>query len=199
MESIKGPGNIEPTIVGTDLRIGIVHARWNSAVIGPLVSGAKERMLALGVKEENITIESVPGSYELPFAVTRLYAASQIQSSATSSGAAALDLLAGDALEPLTETGSIKKPFDAIIAIGCLIKGETMHFEYICESVSTSLMKIQLDLGIPVVFGVLACLSDAQALARAGVSEGGHNHGLDWGEAAVEMGAKSRLWNQGKI
>ncbi|KAK9356654.1 6,7-dimethyl-8-ribityllumazine synthase [Lipomyces doorenjongii] len=197
MASIKGPGHIEPTISGSDLRIGIVHARWNTTVISPLVSGAKERMLALGVKEENITIEAVPGSYELPFAVTRLYAASQIQSSAATSGAAALDLLAGDAPDTLPNVGT--KPFDAIIAIGCLIKGETMHFEYICEAVSTSLMKIQLDLGIPVIFGVLACMTDAQALARAGVTEGGHNHGLDWGEAAVEMGAKSRLWNQGKI
>ncbi|KAK9492687.1 6,7-dimethyl-8-ribityllumazine synthase [Lipomyces doorenjongii] len=197
MASIKGPGHIEATISGSDLRIGIVHARWNTTVISPLVSGAKERMLALGVKEENITIEAVPGSYELPFAVTRLYAASQIQSSAATSGAAALDLLAGDAPDTLPNVGT--KPFDAIIAIGCLIKGETMHFEYICEAVSTSLMKIQLDLGIPVIFGVLACMTDAQALARAGVTEGGHNHGLDWGEAAVEMGAKSRLWNKGKI
>ncbi|KAK9237392.1 6,7-dimethyl-8-ribityllumazine synthase [Lipomyces kononenkoae] len=198
MSSIKGPGTIEPTISGNDLRIGIVHARWNSTIIHPLVTGAKERMLALGVKEDNITVQTVPGSFELPFAVTRLYAASQIQSSASTSGAAALDLLAGDAPEPSTETASTK-PFDAIIAIGCLIKGETMHFEYICESVSTSLMKIQLDLGIPVIFGVLTCLSDAQALSRAGLSEGGHNHGLDWGEAAVEMGTKSRMWNQGKI
>ncbi|KAK9374375.1 6,7-dimethyl-8-ribityllumazine synthase [Lipomyces chichibuensis] len=197
MASIKGPGHIEPTISGSDLRIGIVHARWNTTVISPLVAGAKERMLALGVKEENITIEAVPGSYELPFAVSRLYAASQIQSSAATSGAAALDLLAGDTLDTQPNVGT--KPFDAIIAIGCLIKGETMHFEYICEAVSTSLMKIQLDLGIPVIFGVLACMTDAQALARAGVTEGGHNHGLDWGEAAVEMGAKSRLWNQGKI
>ncbi|KAK9322761.1 6,7-dimethyl-8-ribityllumazine synthase [Lipomyces orientalis] len=199
MASIKGPGHIEPTISGSDLRIGIVHARWNTTVISPLVAGAKERMLALGVKEENITIEAVPGSYELPFAVTRLYAASQIQSSATTSGAAALDLLAGDEPSAPASTNTATKPFDAIIAIGCLIKGETMHFEYICEAVSASLMKIQLDLGIPVIFGVLACLTDAQALARAGVTEGGHNHGLDWGEAAVEMGAKSRLWNQGKI
>ncbi|KAK9387683.1 6,7-dimethyl-8-ribityllumazine synthase [Lipomyces mesembrius] len=197
MASIKGPGHIEPTISGSDLRIGIVHARWNTTVISPLVAGAKERMLALGVNEENITIEAVPGSYELPFAVTRLYAASQIQSSAATSGAAALDLLAGDAPDTLPNVGT--KPFDAIIAIGCLIKGETMHFEYICDAVSASLMKIQLDLGIPVIFGVLACMTDAQALARAGVTEGGHNHGLDWGEAAVEMGAKSRLWNQGKI
>ncbi|KAK9359656.1 6,7-dimethyl-8-ribityllumazine synthase [Lipomyces starkeyi] len=197
MASIKGPGHIEPTVSGSDLRIGIVHARWNTTVISPLVAGAKERMLALGVKEENITVEAVPGSYELPFAVTRLYAASQIQSSAATSGAAALDLLAGDTPDTVPNVGT--KPFDAIIAIGCLIKGETMHFEYICEAVSTSLMKIQLDLGIPVIFGVLACMTDAQALARAGVTEGGHNHGLDWGEAAVEMGAKSRLWNQGKI
>ncbi|KAK9453440.1 6,7-dimethyl-8-ribityllumazine synthase [Dipodascopsis uninucleata] len=198
MESIKGPGAISTAIKGDDLRIGIVHARWNKTVIDPLVNGAVEKMTSLGVKKENIIIEEVPGSYELPFAVTRLYAASQIQSS-QSGTTAAVDLLSeASATSPISQSTSTK-PFDAIIAIGCLIKGQTMHFEYICEAVSTSLMKIQIDLGIPVIFGVLACLTDDQALSRAGVKEGGHNHGLDWGEAAVEMGVKTRAWNQGKL
>ncbi|KAK9467039.1 6,7-dimethyl-8-ribityllumazine synthase [Lipomyces arxii] len=196
--SIKGPGNIAPTITGEELRICIVRARWNTTVIDPLVEGAIKRMTELGVKQDNIVIESVPGSYELPYAVSRLYAASQIQSSTSSTGTA-VDLLAGDVVPETAESTTATKPFDAIIAIGCLIKGETMHFEYICEAVSTSLMKIQLDLGIPVVFGVLACLTDEQAMARAGLTPTGHNHGLDWGEAAVEMGVKCSKWNKGVI
>lgn len=77
-----------------------------------------------------------------------------------------------------------------------------MHFEYICESVSHALMKIQLDTGTPVIFGVLTALTDDQALERSGLGRGdnkGHNHGEDWGLAAVEMGAHVRRWAEGKF
>lgn len=93
-------------------------------------------------------------------------------------------------------------PFDAVIAIGVLIKGATMHFEYISESVSQGLMRVQLDTGVPVIFGVLTALTDEQALERAGLGQGenkGHNHGEDWGEAAVEMAARTKLWSEGKF
>lgn len=58
-------------ILGAGLRIAIVHARWNMGIIGPLVDGAKRSLLAAGVSENNITIHTVPGSYELPFAVQK--------------------------------------------------------------------------------------------------------------------------------
>jgi len=77
-----------------------------------------------------------------------------------------------------------------------------MHFEYICDSVSHALMKVQLDTGVPVIFGVLTALTDDQALERAGLGKGelkGHNHGEDWGLAAVEMGCHSRKWAEGKF
>lgn len=91
------------------------------------------------------------------------------------------------------------KPFDALIAIGVLIKGETMHFEYIADSVSQGLMRVQLDTGVPVIFGLLTVLSEQQGLARAGVVEGSHNHGEDWGSAAVEMAVKRRAWQAGEL
>jgi 6,7-dimethyl-8-ribityllumazine synthase len=94
------------------------------------------------------------------------------------------------------------EPFDAVIAIGVLIKGETMHFEYISDSVSHALMKVQLDTGVPVIFGVLTALSEDQALQRAGlgqINNKGHNHGEDWGLAAVEMGSNVRRWSEGKF
>lgn len=64
------------------------------------------------------------------------------------------------------------REFDAVIAIGVLIKGSTMHFEYICDAVSHGLMRVQLDTGTPVVFGVLTALTDDQALERAGIGRG---------------------------
>lgn len=74
-----------------------------------------------------------------------------------------------------------------------------MHFEYIADAVSQGLMRVQLDTGVPVIFGVLTVLNDQQAKARAGIDEKGHNHGEDWGLAAVEMGVKRKEWAAGKI
>ena len=98
--------------------------------------------------------------------------------------------------------GSYELPFgalsllnicDVVICVGCLIKGNTMHFEYICEAVSNGIMNLQLKVEKPVIFGVLTCLTEEQALIRAGIDKygnedkNGHNHGLDWGTTAVEM------------
>ncbi|KAI0898477.1 6,7-dimethyl-8-ribityllumazine synthase [Annulohypoxylon nitens] len=194
--SLKGPTPQEHD--GSGLRIGIVHARWNATVIDPLVKGTKDKLLGLGVKESNIVVQSVPGSWELPIAVQRMYAASQIQQS--SSGSASAGDLLGSSTSDLTAlTTSSTQPFDAIVAIGVLIKGETMHFEYIADAVSQGLMRVGLDLGIPVVFGVLTVLDETQAKARAGLTPDGHNHGEDWGSAAVELGVKRGAWAKGKI
>lgn len=133
-----------------------------------------------------------------------MFAASQIQSSSSSSASAG-DLLGGSTTD-LTSlsaskpaSGALSTAFDALIAIGVLIKGETMHFEYISDAVSHGLMRVQLDTGVPVVFGVLTVLSEDQAKARAGIASGGHNHGEDWGLAAVEMGGKRKGWAGGKL
>lgn len=69
MSSIKGPAPQHHD--GSSLRIGIVHARWNIAIIEPLVAGAKAKLLEAGVKESNIVVQSCPGAWELPIAVQR--------------------------------------------------------------------------------------------------------------------------------
>ncbi|KAM7191999.1 6,7-dimethyl-8-ribityllumazine synthase [Rhypophila sp. PSN 637] len=187
---------------GSGLRIGIIHARWNDSIIEPLLEGTKAKLLESGVKESNIVVQTVPGSWELPIAVQRLYSASQVQSSSAGSGTSAGDLLGSsttDLTSLSTDNAVSTGPFDAIIAIGVLIKGETMHFEYISDSVSQGLMRVSLDTGIPVIFGVLTVLTEDQAKARAGLIPGSHNHGEDWGLAAVEMGLKRKSWAAGKI
>ncbi|ETS86437.1 6,7-dimethyl-8-ribityllumazine synthase [Pestalotiopsis fici W106-1] len=195
--SLKGPTPQEHD--GSALRIGIVHARWNTTIIEPLLKGTKDKLLACGVKESNIVVQSVPGSWELPIAVKSLYTASQVQATHSSSASAG-DLL-GSSTTDLTALGGTASaaPFDAIIAIGVLIKGETMHFEYIADAVSHGLMRAQLDLSVPVIFGVLTVLNDEQAKARAGLLSNSHNHGEDWGLAAVELGVKRGAWAKGKI
>ncbi|KAI1259648.1 6,7-dimethyl-8-ribityllumazine synthase [Xylariaceae sp. FL1019] len=196
--SLKGPKPEEHD--GSALRIGIVHARWNETVIAPLLEGTKAQLTKCGVKNSNIVVQSVPGSWELPFAVQRMYTASQVQQTSSGSALGAGDLLGSSTtdLTNLTET-TASRPFDAIIAIGVLIKGETMHFEYIADAVSHGLMRVGLDTGVPVIFGVLTVLNDEQAKARAGLTAGSHNHGEDWGLAAVELGVKRGAWAQGKI
>jgi 6,7-dimethyl-8-ribityllumazine synthase len=67
--TLKGPKPEEYD--GSALRIGIVHARWNETIIAPLLEGAKSQLAKCGVKESNIIVQSVPGSWELPIAVQR--------------------------------------------------------------------------------------------------------------------------------
>jgi len=74
-----------------------------------------------------------------------------------------------------------------------------MHFEYIADSVSHGLMRVQLDSGVPLIFGLLTVLNDEQAKARAGITSGSHNHGEDWGAAAVELGVKRGAWAKGEF
>ncbi|GKY98939.1 hypothetical protein MPSEU_000849700 [Mayamaea pseudoterrestris] len=73
---------------------------------------------------------------------------------------------------------------DAIVCAGVLIKGDTMHFEYIADAVSKGIMNIGIQTNIPIVFGVLTCLNEDQVRARSSAS---NNHGYDWGKTAVEM------------
>ncbi|TFK42371.1 dimethylribityllumazine synthase [Crucibulum laeve] len=206
--TIKGISQSEVSYDGSALRVAIVHARWNKTVIEALVAGAVAKLKERGVKESNIIIESVPGSFELPLACSKMISGSHVQA-----GSNVTDLLGGlnfggaassraSTPAPAGTVPMPSQPFDAIIAIGVLIKGETMHFEYICDSVSHALMKVQLDTGVPVIFGVLTALNDEQALSRAGLGTGankGHNHGEDWGLAAVEMGSHLRRWVEGKF
>lgn len=69
MASLKGPSAQEHD--GSGLRIGIIHARWNTTIIEPLLKGTLDKLKACGVKDNNIVVQSVPGSWELPIAVQR--------------------------------------------------------------------------------------------------------------------------------
>merc|ERR1719409_478615 len=148
----KGNDAIDfPELDGSEVRIGIIRARWHEDVCDSLVAGIKTSLAECGVEAENIIESEVPGSFELPLA-TRFLALS----------------------------GTV----DVILPIGVLIKGDTLHFEVIAESVTKGLMDVGLSTGVPVVFGVLTVNTEEQAKDR---SQGKNNHGLQWGKAAVEM------------
>jgi 6,7-dimethyl-8-ribityllumazine synthase len=81
----------------------------------------------------------------------------------------------------LAETGQ----FDAVITIGCLIKGDTMHFEYIASACSQGIVQASTATGVPSAFGVLTTLTEEQAIARS--VPGPENKGREAALAAIEM------------
>lgn len=137
---------------GSDVRVGIIMARWNADVIDGLYKGVNQSLAELGVKPSNVFTTYVPGAFELP--VTAKFLA-------------------------------MSKRVDVIVCLGCLIKGDTMHFEYIADSTAHGLMKVSIDTLVPTLFGVLTVLDKEQAIVR---STGDSNEGLSWGKSAVEMG-----------
>ena len=90
------------------------------------------------------------------------------------------------AAKKLAESGRA----DAVIAIGCVIRGETPHFDYVASEAARGLQLAQMDTGIPVIFCVLTCDTLEQAIDRAGLKSG--NKGFDAGMGAVEMAQLSR-------
>jgi 6,7-dimethyl-8-ribityllumazine synthase len=73
---------------------------------------------------------------------------------------------------------------DAIVCLGCVIRGETYHFEVVADQSAAGIMQVQLDTGVPVTFGVLTAEDRDQALARSGPKS---NKGAEAAEAAIEM------------
>lgn len=80
--------------------------------------------------------------------------------------------------------------YDALIAIGCILRGETAHYDYVCSETARGLQLAQMDTGVPVMFCVLTCDTLEQAIDRAGLKSG--NKGYEAGLGAIEMGQLSR-------
>ena len=110
-------------------------------------------------------------------------------------------------LQTLTVPGAVEIPFavnawhtnkhrdkpEAYIALGCVIKGDTPHFEYVCQSVTQGITLLNTQLNVPVIFGVLTVNTEQQALDRLG---GTHGHkGREAAETALSMIALMRELN----
>jgi 6,7-dimethyl-8-ribityllumazine synthase len=139
-------------------RFCVVAARWNEAIVGRLVDGALGALRARGAVDADVEVWWVPGSLELPSAA--LHAARRGRGGA---GAA----------------------FDAVVAVGCVIRGETEHFRLVADNAARGLMQVALETGVPVLNGVLAAHDVAQADARSGGAHG--NAGAQAALAAVRM------------
>ena len=80
--------------------------------------------------------------------------------------------------------------YDALIAIGCVLRGETTHYDYVCAETSRGLQLAQMDTGVPIIFCVLTCDTLEQAIDRAGLKSG--NKGFEAALSAIEMAQLSR-------
>ena len=146
-KSATRAGGLQAEDDGHGLRVGIVQARFNSALTDKLAEACKAEFEALGVSADHIRHVTVPGALEV---------------------AIALDALART------------EDFDALVALGCIIRGETYHFELVANESGAAVTRVGLDHGIPIANAILTVENEAQAWARI-------DKGRDAARVAVEM------------
>jgi 6,7-dimethyl-8-ribityllumazine synthase len=144
------------------LRVGIVASRFNDEVVDGLLRGALDCLVRHGAKDTDIAIYRVPGAFEIPTAV-----------------------------RAVIPNADARDDIHAIIALGCLIRGDTPHFDFISAQVTNELSRVAVDSRFPVAFGVITCNTYEQAVERS--SPGPKNKGWEAALAAVEM---ANLWRQ---
>jgi 6,7-dimethyl-8-ribityllumazine synthase len=140
-------------------KIAIVISKFNEVVTTNLLTGAIEALKQNNILEKNIKVFYAPGAFEIPLVLKKL----------------------------CKKKG--KDKFDGIIALGCVIKGETAHFEYISNAVSNNIAQLNLDYEIPIAFGVLTCFTPEQAFARCEMNPCNEetNKGFEAGLAVMDM------------
>jgi len=88
---------------------------------------------------------------------------------------------------PLAAQYAFEKGFDAVVAVGLVLKGETPHFDYVCQGVTQGVIDVSLKYGKPIGYGVLMCDDLDQAIARCGRPHSKEDKGYDSAIAALEL------------
>jgi 6,7-dimethyl-8-ribityllumazine synthase len=99
---------------------------------------------------------------------------------------------------PVAVKALAQQRYDAVVALGVVIRGGTPHFEYVCRSVTDGLTRVALDSGVPVGFGVLTCDTEGQALDRCGGPGASEDKGREAVMAAVETALLLRRLRRGE-
>lgn len=142
-------------IPDTNACMVIVRTEWNALVVNELENGCKKMLLGQGLK--NIKSLTVPGAFEIPFGIKNFWEFNKYKDD-----------------RPL-----------AFIALGCVIRGDTPHFDYVCKAVTDGIVQLNLLLPIPTIFGILTVDDQQQANDRIG---GKHGHkGEEAAMTAVKM------------
>jgi 6,7-dimethyl-8-ribityllumazine synthase len=139
------------TLDASSLKIGIVQARFNEDITNTLREACVAELKAMGVTDERITVVQVPGALEVPLTLAAL---AQIE-------------------DP--------EPFSALIALGCIIRGETYHFELVANESGAGVTRVGMDYHVPIANAILTTENLEQAVARQ------TDKGRDAARVAVEM------------
>lgn len=135
------------------LRVGIVWSRFNEEIVRALLTACDRELVALGVSPDDIDVVSVPGALEIPVALQTL---------------------------ALQKRGFGRR-YDALVALGAVIRGETYHFEVVANESARGIIDVQLETGVPIANAVLTTNDEAQAMTRAAVK------GAEAARVAIEM------------
>jgi len=138
------------------LRIAVAAARFNGPLVEALLGGVRRGLAAAGVRDRNVAVVRVPGSFELPVAARILI----------------------DAAKP-----------DAVVAVGVIIRGGTIHYELIASAAANGLQNVAISSRVPVINGIIVAENRAQARARC---QGRMDRGAEFANAAVSMAALRR-------
>ncbi len=189
------PRSFEGELNADGLRFAIVASRFNDDIVDGLLRGALDCLTRHGARDEDVAIYRVPGAFEIPTAVRRVIADDGVrQLAAAQAGRSLLRPGSGDeggSKLPQAERQQAAALHDAVISIGCLIRGDTPHFDFISAQVTNELSRVAVDAQFPVAFGVITCNTYEQAQERS--SAGPKNKGWEAALAAIEM---ANLWRQ---
>lgn len=147
--------NFNPGILSKDACIVIVHTEWNAEIVDKLLDGCVKMLRHFGMN--NYKVITVPGAFEIPFAIKNFWD---------------------------TYHNKFEKP-QVFIALGCVLRGGTPHFDYVCKAVTDGVLHLNLTLPIPTIFGVLTVDTMQQAEERTGGVHG--NKGEEAAISALKM------------
>jgi 6,7-dimethyl-8-ribityllumazine synthase len=143
-----------PAPNGKGLHIGIVWSRFNEDIVRELLTACDKELVGLGVAAADIDVVSVPGALEIPLALQAM---------------------------ALERRGFAGRRYDALIALGAVVRGETYHFEIVANESARGILDVQLETGVPIANAVLTSNTEEQARVRALVK------GAESARVAVEM------------
>jgi 6,7-dimethyl-8-ribityllumazine synthase len=144
---------VDPALDGAGMRVAIVWSRFNEEIVRELVTACDRQLVDLGVSPEHIDAVSVPGALEIPLTLQAL----------------------------AFERRGFGMRYDALVALGAVIRGGTYHFEIVANESARGILDVQLETGVPIANGVLTTDTEEQAKERAPVK------GAEAARVAVEM------------
>lgn len=155
---------IDTGILPKNACIVIVHTLWNSQIVNKLLEGCIKTLKEYGMNNYNVL--SVPGAFEIPFAIKNLWENAQNNNEKKSDN-------------------KVNELPAAFVALGCILRGGTPHFDYVCKAITDGVLQLNLMLPVPTIFGVLTIDNQHQADERTGGIYG--NKGEEAALSALKM------------